>query len=194
MHITSRHGRTAAWIALPLAVVASGALIATASYAAFSADTENAGNSWRTGAVTLTDDDQDSALFDVADLVPGSTGSNCITVTANTTNPTTVKLYTAAQADEDTLAEYLNMTVERGSLGTPGDCGSFTATSTVHDGTLAGLMALDSFGEGLDDWAPAVGTASTTYRFVYDLDAGTPNSAQSSDAGTTFVWEAQTAS
>ena len=44
MHITSRHGRTAAWIAFPLAVVASGALIATASYAAFSDTTDNAGN------------------------------------------------------------------------------------------------------------------------------------------------------
>lgn len=194
MHISSRHGRTAAWIALPLAVVASGALIATASYAAFSASTDNAGNSWRTGAVALTDNDEGVALFDAEDLVPGSTGSNCITVTATTTNPTTVKLYTAAQTDEDTLAQHVNMTVERGSLGTAGDCDTFTATSTVHDGTLAGLMDLDSYGEGLDDWAPATGTASTTYRFVYDLDAGTPNTAQSSEAGTTFVWEAQTAS
>jgi hypothetical protein len=92
MHISSRHGRTAAWIAFPLAVVASGALIATASYAAFSASTDNAGNSWRTGAVALTDNDQGTALFDEDDLVPGSTGSNCITVTATTTNPTTVKL------------------------------------------------------------------------------------------------------
>ncbi|OII38571.1 hypothetical protein BIU98_12995 [Curtobacterium sp. MMLR14_010] len=194
MHITSRHGRTAAWIAFPLAVVASGALIATASYAAFSDTTENAGNNWRTGSVTLTDDDQDRALFDVGNLVPGSDGSNCITVTANTTNPTTVKLYTADQADEDTLAQHLNMTVERGSLGTAGDCDTFTPESTVHEGTLAGLLELDSYGEGLDDWAPTVGTASTTYRFVYDLDTETPNSAQSSAAGTTFVWEAQTAS
>ncbi|WP_267421722.1 MULTISPECIES: hypothetical protein [unclassified Curtobacterium] len=194
MHISSRHGRTAAWIAFPLAVVASGALIATASYAAFSDTTENAGNSWRTGAVTLTDDDQGTALFDVADLVPGSTGSNCITVTANTTNASTVKLYTAAQSDDDTLPKHLNMTVQRGSLGTPGDCTTFTSTSTVHDGTLAGLLELDSFGEGLDAWAPATGTASATYQFDYDLDTDTPNTAQSSEAGTTFVWEAQTAS
>jgi hypothetical protein len=194
MHISSRHSRTAAWIALPLAVVASGALIATASYAAFSASTDNAGNSWRTGAVALTDDDQGTALFDEDDLVPGSTGSNCITVTANTTNPTTVKLYTDAQTDDDTLAQHVGMKVERGSLGTAGDCSTFTAASTVHDGTLAGLMALDSYGEGLDDWAPTTGTASTTYRFVYDLAEDTPNTAQSSEAGTTFVWEAQTAS
>jgi len=191
MHITSRHGRTAAWIAFPLAVVASGALIATASYAAFSSSTDNAANSWRTGAVSLTDDDQGVAMFDVDDLVPGSAGSNCITVTANTTNASTVKLYAADATDADSLAEHLGLTVERGSLGTAGDCSTFTGT-TVHDGTLADLMASDSFGTGVDAWKPTTGTASTTYRFSYDLSEGAPNKVQSSDAGTTFVWEAQT--
>jgi len=192
MHITSRHGRTAAWIAFPLAVVASGALIATASYAAFSSSTDNAANSWRTGAVSLSDDDQGVALFDVEDLVPGSAGSNCITVTANTTNASTVKLFTADAADDDALAEHVGLTVERGSLGTPDDCSTFTTTTTVHDGTLAGLMASESFGTGVDAWKPTTGTASTTYRVSYDLSEAAPNTVQSSEAGTTFVWEAQT--
>ncbi|MBF4608482.1 hypothetical protein [Curtobacterium sp. VKM Ac-1393] len=192
MHITSRHGRTAAWIAFPLAVVASGALIATASYAAFSSSTDNAGNSWRTGAVALTDDDEGVAMFDVDDLVPGSSGTNCITVTAETTNASTVKVYTDEQADVDSLGQYLDMQVERGSLGTAGDCSTFTPSSTVHDGTLAGLIAADSFGTGLDAWKPATGTASTTYRFSYDLSQDAPNTVQASEAATTFVWEAQT--
>lgn len=192
MHITSHHGRTAAWIAFPLAVVASGALIATASYAAFSSSTDNAANSWRTGAVSLSDDDQGVALFDVEDLVPGSAGSNCITVTANTTNASTVKLYAADGTDADSLAEHVGLTVERGSLGTPGDCSTFSTTTTVLDGTLAGLMASESFGTGVDAWQPTTGTASTTYRFSYDLSEGAPNTVQSSEAGTTFVWEAQT--
>lgn len=192
MHITSRHGRTAAWIAFPLAVVASGALIATASYAAFSSSTDNAANSWRTGAVSLSDDDQGVALFDVEDLVPGSAGSNCITVTANTTNASTVKLYAADGTDADSLAEHVGLTVERGSLGTPDDCSTFTTTTTVHDGTLAGLMESESFGTGVDAWKPATGTASTTYRVSYDLSESAPNTVQSSEAGTTFVWEAQT--
>ncbi|PZE93024.1 hypothetical protein DEJ00_02585 [Curtobacterium sp. MCLR17_039] len=175
MHTTSRHGRTAAWIAFPLAVVASGALIATASYAAFSSSTDNAANSWRTGAVSLTDDDQGVAMFDVDDLVPGSDGSNCITVTANTTNASTVKLYAADAADADELAQYVGMKVERGALGTAGDCSTFTTGTTVHDGTLADLMASESFGTGVDAWKPATGTASTTYRFSYDLGEDAPN-------------------
>lgn len=192
MHITSRHGRTAAWIAFPLAVVASGALIATASYAAFSSSTDNGVNNWRTGAVALTDDDQGLAMFDIDDLVPGSTGSNCITVTAETTNPSTVKVFTAEQTDDDQLAQYVGMTVERGTLATAGDCSTFTAATTIHQGTLAGLMDADSFGTGLDAWTPATGTDNTTYRFSYDLSEGAPNTVQSSEAATTFVWEAQT--
>ncbi|SBN63766.1 hypothetical protein GA0004736_2706 [Curtobacterium sp. 9128] len=192
MHLTTRHGRTAAWIALPLAVVASGAVIATASYAAFSATTDNAANSWRTGAVSLTDDDSGAALFTVDDLVPGSTGSNCITVTSTTSNPSEVRLYTAAQSDEDAIGQHLQMTVERGALATAGDCTTFTGASTVHDGTLAELLTAGSFGDGVDDWKPATGTSSTTYRFSYALAADTPNTAQDSAVGTTFVWEAQT--
>jgi len=191
MHATARHGRTAAWIALPLAVVASAAVIATASYAAFSDTTDNAGNAWRTGAVSLTDDDQGAALFDVDGLVPGSTGTNCITVTATTTNPSTVQLYTADPTDDDALAQHVGMTVERGALATAGDCSTFTAESTVHDGTLAGLLELDAFGTGLGDWEPAVGTTATTYRIAYDLADDAPNTVQDSAVGATFVWEAQ---
>ncbi|QQD75052.1 hypothetical protein I8920_09215 [Curtobacterium sp. YC1] len=192
MHITSRHGRTAAWIALPLAVVASGALIATASYAAFSSNTDNAGNSWRTGAVALTDDDQGVAMFDVDDLVPGSSGTNCITVTAETTNASTVKFFVDEQTDTDSLGTHLDVQVERGSLGTAGDCGTFTSAASVHDGSLADLAAHDSFGTGLDSWKPATGTATATYRISYTLSEDAPNTVQSSEAGTTFVWEAQT--
>jgi hypothetical protein len=191
MHITTRQSRLAAWIALPLAVVASGAVIATASYAAFSASTDNAGNSWRTGAVALQDDDQGLALFDVADLVPGDTGSNCITVTADTSKASTVKLFTADNLDEDAVAQHLGMTVERGALGTGGDCSTFTASSTVHDGTLASLATATSFATGLDSWTPSTGTDAATYRFSYELDPATPNTAQGAAAGTTFVWEAQ---
>jgi hypothetical protein len=45
---------------------------------------------------------------------------------------------------------------------------------------------------GVDAWQPATGTASTTYRVSYDLSESAPNTVQSSEAATTFVWEAQT--
>lgn len=191
MHISADRTRRAAWIALPLAVVASGIIVGSSSYAAFSATTDNVGNTWRTGSVQLTDDDQGAALFDVADLVPGDSGSKTITVTAKTAKPSTVKLYTKDSDDDDQVAQYLDVTVERGHLTTPGDDTSFVADETVSDGTLADLQAATTFGSGLDDWDPATGEESTTYRFTYTLDAATPNTAQDSEAATTFVWEAQ---
>lgn len=192
MHISARRGRIAAWIALPLAVVASGTVIGTASYAAFSATTDNAGNTWRTGALALVDDDMGAALFDVDELVPGDSGSNVITVTATTSKNATVHLYTADDQDLDGLGEHLTMTVERGSLTTAGDDASFTPDRTVYEGDLAGLSASDSFADGVDDWKPSAGTDTASYRFSYRLSMDAPNSVQDSLASTTFVWESQT--
>lgn len=191
MHLSADRSRRAAWIALPLAVIASGVIVGTSSYAAFSATTENSGNAWRTGVVELTDDDQGAALFDVDDLVPGYSGSDVVTVTAKTSKPSTVKLYTKDSDDADAIAQHLQMKVERGHLSTPGDDTSFVAETTVIDGTLADLQAVTSFRTGLDAWDPTTGDESATYRFSYELDSATPNTAQDAETGTTFVWEAQ---
>lgn len=191
MHISARRGRIAAWIAVPLAVVASGAVIGTASYAAFSATTDNAGNTWRAGALQLTDDDKGAALFDVADLMPGDTGSKVITVTATSSKAASVHLYTDDDQDADGLGDHLTMQVERGALSTPGDESSFTPTKTVYTGDLAGLLAADSFADGVDDWQPAAGTQAASYRFSYTLATDAPNTVQGALAGTTFVWESQ---
>lgn len=191
MHLTADRSRRAAWIALPLAVIASGVIVGTSSYAAFSATTDNAANAWRTGVVQLTDDDQGAALFEVDDLVPGESGSNVVTVTATTSKPSTVKLYTTDSDDADSIAQHLDLTVERGHLTTPGDADSFVSDATVSAGSLADLQAATSFGSGLGAWNPTTDEQSATYRFSYELDAATPNTAQDSETGTTFVWEAQ---
>lgn len=191
MHLSADRSRRAAWIALPLAVIASGVIVGTSSYAAFSAQTENAANSWSAGTVTLTDDDQGQALFDVDDLVPGDQGSDVITVTATTSKQSTVKLFTKDSAD-DRLAEHLHLTVERGHLTDPSDENSFVVDEPVSAGTLEDLQAATSFGTGLGAWQPATGDEAATYRFSYELDDATPNTAQGAAAGTTFVWEAQT--
>lgn len=191
MHISADRSRRTAWIALPLALVASGVIVGTSSYAAFSDTTDNAGNAWRTGAVALSDDDQGAAIFDVDDLVPGDAGSKVITVTAKTSKPSTVKLWTKDAADPDGLTAHLGLTVERGHLATPGDADSFVTDDVVSDGTLADLQDAGSFGDGLGAWTPAPGEQSAAYRFSYELLESTPNTAQDSETTTTFVWEAQ---
>lgn len=192
MHVSAARSRTAAWIAVPLAVVASGSLIATASYAAFSASTSNADNSWSTGKLSLTDDDQDTALFTVDSMVPGSTGSNCLTLSTTSTNPSTVKLFTTNTSTDATLAADIDMVIEAGTLGTAGDCNSFANGQKVYDGTLGGLVSKTNFASGVAMWKPTIGDDEQTYRITYTLGADTTNSAQDSAVATTFVWEAQT--
>ncbi len=191
MHITTARARAAAWIALPIAVVASGSIIATASYAAFSATTDNDGNTWTSGKVALTDDDQGKALFDVDGLLPGQSGENCLTVTANTSDGAAVKLYTSATSDPNNLGDHINVKVERGTLATENDCSSFTSSDTDFTGTLSALAAATSFGGGVGAWTPDAGEQSTVYRIHYEMPADTDNSAQDATASTTFVWEAQ---
>ena len=78
---TPRIARIAAWIAIPAALVASGIVVSTASYSAFSSTTVNPTSNWTAGTVALTDDDSNTALFTATNLKPGQTGSNCIAVT-----------------------------------------------------------------------------------------------------------------
>ncbi|MDR6170327.1 hypothetical protein [Curtobacterium sp. SORGH_AS_0776] len=145
--VTPRAARLAAWIAIPAALVASGVVVSTASYSAFSATTVNPTSNWTAGSVALTDDDNNTALFNATGLKPGSTGANCITVTSTGTLPSTVKLYGTNAATTNALASNINLTVEQGTGGGFGSCTGFTAASTngtLYSGTVAG------FGTGLD--------------------------------------------
>lgn len=189
MHITAARARVAAWIALPIAVVASGSIIATASYAAFSADTTNPGNAWTAGKVTISDDKNGSALFDVNGLMPGDTGENCITVTADTTEGASVKFYTSDTIDAEHLGDTMTVRVER--VEASGDCGSAASTESLFSGALADLTTKTSFAAGLGTWDPAAGVESARYRFHYELPDTADNSLQQASATTTFVWEAQ---
>lgn len=190
MHLSARSSRRSALVAVPLALVASAAVISGASYAAFSGSTDNAGNNWRTGTVALDDDHQGTALFEIDDLVPGDTGEQCLTVTATTSSPAEVRFYGADVVDGG-AADHLDLIVERGTATGPG-CEGFTAQDGVFADTLGALAASTSFADGHGSWTPTTGTEDTVYRITYRLGEDTPNSAQGTSASTTFVWEAQT--
>ena len=177
MHLSARSTRLAALAALPLAVVISGVVVGTSSYAAFSDTTENAGNSWATGKVAISDDDEGQALFEVAGLLPGDTGSNCLTVTADTT-------------DLEALGSSLVVGVERGDVDAT--CERFIAEGEpLFAGSLADLAASTSFADGVGDWSVPAGTTDSLWRVTYHLADGATNAVQEAEAATTFVWEAQ---
>ena len=92
MPVSPRLARAAKFAVIPAALAVSGLLVAQSSYSAFSARTHNPGNSWASGSVALTDDDNGVAMFDVTNLKPGDSGSKCLTVTSNGSLPSDVRL------------------------------------------------------------------------------------------------------
>lgn len=192
--VTPRAARLAAWIAIPAALVASGVVVSTASYSAFSATTVNPASNWTAGSVALTDDDNNVALFTATGLKPGSTGTNCITVTSTGTLPSTVKLYGTSPTSTKSLDQNITLTVEQGTGGGFGSCTGFTPASTggsLYSGLLSGFSA-SNFATGLGTWAPTgSGSESRVYRFTYTVSATAPNTVMGGTASLGLAWEAQ---
>jgi hypothetical protein len=178
--------------AVPAALLASGGLVWSASYSAFSATTASPTNNWTAGTVALTDNDADTALFTASNLKPGATAARCITVTSSGSLASTVKLYGTEYATTKDLAGNLNLKVEEGSGSTNADCTGFTAAgAAIFDGTLSSFGAKTSFATGVGSWTPAAGTQTKSYRVTYVLNANTPDSAQGGTAKVGLTWEAQ---
>jgi len=194
--VTPRAARLAAWIAIPAALVASGVVVSTASYSAFSATTVNPTSNWTAGTVALSDDDNNTALFTATGLKPGSTGTNCITVTSTGSLASTVKLYGTNPATTNTLASNINLTIEQGTGGGFGSCTGFTpatTSGTLYSGMVAAFgSASTNFATGVGTWAPT-GSASESkvYRVTYTVPTAAPNTIQGGTASLGLTWEAQ---
>jgi hypothetical protein len=191
-----RSRRVLRWAALPVAIAASGFLVSQASYAAFSANTNNAANNWTSGTVALADDDSGAAMFNATNLKPGSQGSKCITVTSSGTLPSVVRLYGAGSATTKALNTYLDVTITAGNGGSFGSCTGFTplgSGANVFTGTLAAFAAQASdYATGLGNWATTGGANETrSYKIDYTLSSSAPNTAQGGSASIGFTWEAQ---
>ncbi|MCL8027351.1 hypothetical protein [Nocardioides bruguierae] len=174
------------------AFVGSSLLVYQASSSAYTSTTANAGNSWSSGVVSITDDDTGTALFTVNGLKPGSAGEACIKVSSTSTVAGSVKLYATGYSTTNNLAASLDLTVQEGTGGTFPSCAGFVSSSTAYTGTLAGFSTKTSFGTGVGSWS-LTGTPTETrvYRIAYSLDAAAPDSTQGGTAGLGFTWEAQ---
>lgn len=186
MPVSARTTRIAKLAVIPAALAVSGLIVATSSYSAFSATTDNAGNSWATGTVALTDDDKGAALFEATNLKPGATGTKCITVTSKGSLPADVRLYAQDSTTTKALNQYINVTVAESAT-----CDA-TNKQNIFNGTLENFGTKSTFAAGSGAWATA-GTPdeSRAYTISYTLDNATPDTAQGGTAGVKFVWEAQ---
>ena len=204
-HRSSRPSRrTATIVALvtvPVALAASGLVVAQSSYSAYSATTVNPSSNWATGTVALYDDDANTAAFTVAGLKPGSTGSRCIVVSSTGSLPSSVRLYGTGAASTRALADNMTLTVTQGTGGSFGSCSGYSPLAArganVYSGTLADFgNAATSYATGVGSWftagVPAGGAAeSRTYQLTYTVRADAPQTTQGGTAALGFTWEAQ---
>jgi camelysin-like metallo-endopeptidase len=178
---------------LTLGVTASLATLAT--FSAFTATTANAGNSIDSGTVAISDNDADSAMYNVSNAKPGDSDVSCITVTYTGSLDSTVKLYMATAVSNGSL---YNLQVERGS-GAAGfdDCTGFSADAELYNGALGDFQAsYYDFATGID---AGDGTAWSTgesidYRFTItqnDDTTANAHTAVTSSGPHSFTWEAR---
>jgi hypothetical protein len=194
LHRTFRRiSRLSTVLGVGVAIVGTGAFVMTSSYSSFTSATSNGANSWTAGSVKLTDDDGGSGvLFNASNLKPGSTGSNCITVTSDGSLPALVKLY-ATGASDNGLSAYVNLQIDVGTGGGFGSCGAFAAGQNVFTGTLSTFGAATGYTNGIDGKWTTSGSAneSKVYRITYTLSPSAPDAAQSKTSSATLTWEAQ---
>jgi hypothetical protein len=176
---------------------------AAATWSSFTATTANPSNSFSAGTVAISDNDA-GATMSIPTLSPGGSSSNCIKVTYTGSLASAVHMYASTTGS---LAQYLNLTVTRGSQTSPTfpSCSGFSADSTnyvgsgagvVYSGTLSNFSSTyTNFAAGLVDAPGALESWSAgeahAYMFTVSLPAGAPAAAQGLASTATFTWEAQ---
>jgi hypothetical protein len=196
---SARARKIAAFGAVPIAVLVSGAMVWQASQAAFTTTTRNAGNSWSTGSVFLTDDDLGAAAFTVENMVPGQTGQKCIVVTSNSDVPGTVRPYTQDLVASKGLEDRIMFDLEMGTGGSFNDCSGFTPTENdIPEQSLASLAAANrDFNTGGSAWETAGNPGETrSYRGTWRFDTtgmtqDEINALQGARVHIDLVWELQ---
>ena len=190
--LTNRDRRRAGALiagAAALSAASIGALVFTATNAAFNDTTDNTGNSFAAGTVILVDDDAGNAMFNATGMVPGDTVTDCIEVTYNGTivgaDLDGLNLYGSSSGD---LAAELDLDVQRSAAG--GSCAAFASTATVYNGDLGSLGT--DYGTGSAGLTPSATGETVAYQFAVTLPASTPNSAQGDTASADFTWEVTT--
>ncbi len=167
-------------------------LVVDGSRAAFTATTDNTGNTMTGGTVVLGDDDAGSAMFNLSAVNGGQQFVRCIHVTYTGTLASDVKVYTTGVDGTDLLAPGLAVTVETGTGATGGSglsCTGFTGAASQFTGTLASMGSTYAAGVGGFDNASGAG-AGTTKSYRVTITVSNTSTYQGKAAGWGFTWEA----
>jgi hypothetical protein len=146
---------------------------AFATWSSFSSTTSNPSNSFSAGTVAISDNDA-GATLSIPQLSPGASSSGCIKVTYTGSLAAAVHLYGSTTG---TLAQYLNLTITRGTQVSPTfpSCTCFTADATNYVGSGAGVVysgTLSAFATSYTNFAG--GLLDAPWPPVYPKQPGEP--------------------
>jgi len=189
-----------------------GSVAALATWSAFSATTANETNQFATGTLNLSDNDSNTALFNMSNAVGGDTVQKCITVAYTGTLTSNVRLYGAATAGTG-LDEWLDLEVTRGSFSgaTPagnacsGGGSSFVPDSVTYSGPNGAGSGGVLFSARMDQYptswtggisdapggTPTAWTAGSSHVYRLKVTVANDSSAAGKTHTQTFTWEAQ---
>ncbi|WP_459642373.1 hypothetical protein [Kineococcus sp. NUM-3379] len=183
--------------------------------ASFAGSSVSPSNTFSTGTVILSDDDNGSALFTTGTagsgqvaagrLKPGGSVVNCVRVTHTGTVPVTVRLYASAVSGVNGsggvgILDKMHVSVEEGTAGAFGCAGFGGATvvwnTTTHPGATSDLLSVFPTTAATGPASPA-GTwaagAARSYRVTLTMDPDTPATAQAATAALQLTWQATSA-
>jgi predicted ribosomally synthesized peptide with SipW-like signal peptide len=178
-----------------LVVGCVGLVAGAGTFAAFSATSANSGNTFAAGTVEISDNDAGSSMYSVTNRIPGNSVATCIRVTYSGSLAANVKLYSLSSVD--TVDQYLNLTVEKGSMPTGTtfpNCTGFSSESTIFSGTVNGLKTSNgSYATGIAANPGAQSGWNQSDTLVYRFTVTLQNSlaAQGLTSTTAFTWEAR---
>ena len=186
-------------------LLAAGLLVWQGSTAAFTATTNNTGDSWATGKLKLQNNgggtlygDTTANLFAETGIKPGVSGFKCITVESTGTLAGTLKLYRGAITGTNSanLASALTFQVDAlavsSSTNIAANCTGWTGgtTGVAYNGTLSGFAT--TYASAAVSTPLAGGTERVAYRIGWSLPSSvTDNTLQSSSAVADLQWEVQ---
>jgi hypothetical protein len=195
---SARTRKIAVIAAGPAAILVAGLLVWQGSISAFSAQTQNVGNNWSTGSVTLSDDDAGAAAFQIVNATPGQTGSKCIKVSSTSTVPGIVKIYVARLGAQG-LENNITISTQIGTGGSFASCNGFVPSSSLPAMSLNSAAAtISSYATGVLPWTTTgVAGESRTYDVTWTFDtSGLSQTAidalQGKSVSADVVWELQT--
>lgn len=167
--------------------------------ATFSAQTANTGNVVSAGRVAFAANQPATAMFNLANVIPGDLFTACVKLTYTGTLSSVTRLYLRnADLTGTGLGDHLTFQVLEGT-GDAADCSDFISSAALYNPagmtdtskTLSGFKdAAGSYATGLGNWGTSPLSNTRTYRFEWQLQA--TDAARGRTAGVTFTWEART--